>query len=272
MNYRHIYHAGNFADVVKHILLIGAIERLHHKDKPMAVIDAFAGCGLYETADERAALTGEFGSGAQAFSTAVPAHPLLRRYMALMNKAGFPGRYPGSPWIVASLLRTQDSAVFNELHPEDYQTLKRSLPQAKGRIAVHRRDAYEVIRAHIPPPEKRGLVLIDPPFEKKDEFHLLQSEMAVWFKKWPTGSYIIWYPVKAHLPVNALKDAARATGFKNVWVLEFLIHPRFQPETLNGCGLLCLNTPYQLPETADALMPELIRILGRGRYEADYLT
>lgn len=273
MNYRHIYHAGNFADVIKHLLLVGAVDYLLQKDKGMMVLDAFSGCGIYQTDDERAAKTGEFDKGAALLKTLGQSQdPLLSRYMALLKQAGFPAQYPGSPWLIAKMLRDQDRGVFNELHPEDYRVLRRNILGMSDNVTVHKRDAYEVIRGHIPPAERRGLVLIDPPFEKKDEFELLQHEIPVWFNKWPTGSYVIWYPIKSHLPVNALKETAKQSGFKNVWVAELLIHPRFQRETFNGCGLLCLNTPFPIPDMMSKAMPAIIKALGTGSYETEYLV
>lgn len=270
MNYRHIYHAGNFADVIKHVALCLCLDRLKEKEKGFFVLDAHGGCGLYDLRSEQAQKTKEYEAGIARLFQAEKIPEDLAVYLDLVRQDFARHKYPGSPLIAARLLRPQDRMIANELHPEDVKTLRQTLGPRKN-VQVTMQDAYECIRAHAPPEERRGLVLIDPPFEEKDEFETLCAQMKEWKKRWETGTYVIWYPIKAHLPVGELHDAAAKMGWNEAWVCEFLLAPREQPETLNGCGLLILNTPYQVPEKFKALSPFLEQALG-GRMEITALS
>lgn len=269
MNYRHIYHAGNFADVFKHVVMLLAVRHLQQKDKGLMLLDAFAGIGLYDLSREEAQKTEEYKGGIEAFMAGNVSNADLRDYRDLIAPFWAQRRYPGSPLCLASLRRAQDRVVANELHPKDGATLRSSLAGYE-QTRVTTLDAYECIRAHIPPAERRGLVLIDPPFEKKDEFDLLTQQMQEWKKRWATGCYMIWYPIKAGPAVSALHNAAYDLGLNRTWVSEILLHPRQQEGTFNGCGLLVMNTPFQLPERVRALSGELSALLG-GRISDQYL-
>lgn len=270
MNYRHFYHAGNFADVFKHLIMVLATDYLQQKDKGLMLLDSFAGCGIYDLSAPEAQKTGEYAEGIGQIMSIGSLNADLRRYQDLIEPYWLKHTYPGSPLLLAKLLRPQDRIIANELHPEDYESLRLALGRF-NHTRLTKMDAYECIRANIPPQERRGLVLIDPPFEKKNEFELLIHQMQEWKKRWSTGCYMIWYPIKAHLPVTALHDAARELGLNRTWVADFLIHDRDQPDTFNGCGVLMMNTPYQLPEKISTLTPELCSLLG-GRMETTYLT
>lgn len=256
MNYRHIYHAGNFADVMKHLGVVLILDRLRGKEAPFFALDAHGGCGFYDLSSEQAQKTGEWQAGIGRFADddAMPAD--FRLYYDLVKRDLAVKAYPGSPTLIARLLRAQDRLVASELHPEDVETLRRNLAMHKG-VRVQHQDAYECIRSQMPPKEKRGLVLIDPPFEKTDEFETLCRQMEEWKKRFANGIYVIWYPVKAHLPVGGLKEAARALGLPRTWVCETLLHPRGQEGVLNGCGVIVFNAPYMMPERMAALLPYL---------------
>lgn len=256
MNYRHIYHAGNFADVIKHIVLALCIDYLKKKDAPFCVIDAHGGCGLYDLSSEQAQKTGEWISGIGMLDDVDNAPPDLALYLDVVQKDRAQGRYPGSPMIAGRLIRAGDRLIANELHPEDNKTLRMVMGPKKN-VRVTHLDAYECIRAHLPPAERRGLVLIDPPFEEKDEFERLTRQMQAWKKRWPTGIYLVWYPMKAHLPVQKLKDSAASLGLPDTWAIDFLKYPASQPETFNGSGLILFNAPYGIPERIAALLPLL---------------
>ena len=267
MNYRHIYHAGNFADVFKHILVLMMVDYLQEKEKGLFLLDAFAGLGLYDLNSVEARKTEEFLAGVSKIMEQERINPDLRLYQNAVAPYWNYKQYPGSPLLLAEKLRYQDRLLANELHPEDVCELEcvlATFPAAR----VTKVDAYESIRAHIPPSERRGLVLVDPPFEKKDEFDLLVRQMKEWKKRWETGCYVIWYPIKSHLAVDALHLAARDLGIKRTWVAEFLLRERSAPESLNGCGVLVFNTPFQIPERLAALAPELVSALGYGRIES----
>ncbi len=260
MNYRHIYHAGNFADVFKHVMTVMAVEYLQQKDKGLFLMDAFAGCGLYNLGANEAQRTLEYEDGLARLMAADLQNPDLRRYRDLAAPRWNQNACPGSPLLLAELLRPQDRLLANELHPEDGQTLEMTLGRF-GNVQVAHLDAYECIRANIPPEERRGLVLVDPPFEKKNEFELLARQVHQWKKRWETGCFMVWYPVKAHLQVDDFLDVAIDAGFKRTWIAECLIRDRAAEGTFNGCGMLVLNTPFQLPERMAALAPELEAIL-----------
>ncbi len=271
MNYRHIYHAGNFADVLKHIVLVLCLDYLEKKEGALCLIDAHGGAGLYALNSEEAAKTREWekGIGCLAGRADAPADLLL--YLALLNGDLEAGRYPGSPLLLARRLRSQDRLIAAELHEPTFKALEAVLMPYENARAMHT-DAYECVRAQIPPKERRGLVLIDPPFELKDEFQTLARQMREWKKRWATGVYLVWYPIKAHLPVAKLKAAAQALGLRRTWCAEALILPRDRPESLNGCGVIVFNAPYTVPERVDALLPYLKETMGLQEAQSAWLA
>jgi 23S rRNA (adenine2030-N6)-methyltransferase len=270
VNYRHIYHAGNFADVVKHIVLALALDYLQRKEGGLCVIDAHAGAGLYDLGSEEAEKTGEWERGVGCLMDAVDAPADLELYLGLIRDDLRAGRYPGSPLLAARLLRPQDRLIANELHGPAFEALGAALaPFANARATSM--DAYEALRANLPPKERRGLVLIDPPFEQKNEFETLMSQMRQWKKRWATGVFLLWYPIKAHLPVAALREAAQSLGLPRTWAVEALIRPREQANTLNGCGVIVFNAPYSIPERVEALFPYLGRAMSLHEISAAWL-
>src|ERR1700730_3178620 len=253
MNYRHAYHAGNFADVVKHIVLVLCLDYLQKKDGPLCIIDAHGGAGLYDLGSEAAAKTGEWERGIGRLIERDRVTGDRKLYFDLIGGDLSEGRYPGSPLLISRLLRPQDRLIAAELHGETFETL-RSVLSPYNNARTMQMDAYECIRAHVPPKERRGLILVDSPFEQKDEFEALARQMQAWKKRWATGVYLLWYPIKAHLPVGSLKAAARDLSLPRTWWVETLISPRNQAETLNGCGLIVFNAPYSVPERIETLL------------------
>lgn len=256
MNYRHSYHAGNFADALKHIVLVMCLEYLQKKDAALCVIDTHAGAGLYDLKAEEATKTGEWERGVGLLRAGIDAPDDLQLYLNLIRGDLAHGRYPGSPLMISRMLRPHDRLIANELH-EQTASLLRALFESAPNVGTMQIDAYECVRAHVPPVQKRGLVLIDPPFEQKNEFDTLARQMREWKKRWPTGVYVVWYPIKAHLAVDALKDAAHALALPRTWFVEALVCPRKQPLSFNGCGLLLFNTPYTIPERMQRILPFL---------------
>lgn len=254
MNYRHAYHAGNFADVLKHIVLTLCLDYLQRKDTPLCLIDTHAGAGLYDLNSIEAAKTGEWQRGIGRLNGIAGAPADLRFYLDRVHADLAVGAYPGSPLLIVRRLRAQDRLIAAELHGGTFAALEQ-LMQGYPQVRAVQMDAYECARAHLPPKERRGLVLIDPPFEQKTEFDTLARQFREWKKRWPNGVYLVWYPIKAHLPVEALKEAARAAAFPRTWFVETLVSPRAQAETLNGCGLTLFNAPYSIPERVEALLP-----------------
>ncbi len=256
MNYRHAFHAGNFAEVLKHVALVLSLDYMHMKDGALSLIDAHGGAGLYDLDAEEAAKTGEWQRGIGCLASRADAPADLRLYVDCVRGDLAERRYPGSPLIMARKLRAQDRLTAAELHEPTLAALEPVLLPYKAARCLHM-DAYDCIRAHIPPKERRGLVLIDPPFELKDEFQTLARQMRQWKKRWATGVYLVWYPIKAHLPVAGLQEAARELGLRRTWFVEALTLPRDRPESLNGCGLILFNAPFSVPERIEALLPHL---------------
>lgn len=266
MNYRHAYHAGNFADVVKHAVLALAIERLKVKDAPFCVIDTHAGVGRYDLSAPAANKTGEYKTGigrllAQDPDT-LPSE--LRPYLAAvkaLNGGGGLRWYPGSPRLVRSLLRRQDRLVAIELHAEDAATLA-ALFERDPQVKVQQMDGYGGLKALLPPRERRGLVLIDPPFEERDEFERLVQGLRQAYRRWATGHYVIWYPIKDRVPVAAFHDALKAMGIARILAVELLLRAADDAERLNGCGLVLVNPPWPIEDKLRKLMPALATLLG----------
>lgn len=271
MNYRHIYHAGNFADVMKHLALVLVLDYMKKKDAPFCVVDAHGGCGLYDLQSEQAQKTDEWEDGIGRFAQAPSLPDDFAAYYDLVRDDLARGNYPGSPLIASRLLRPQDRLVANELHPEDLITLKGNLPR-HGNVHVTHMDAYQCIRAQMPPMEKRGVVLIDPPFEKKDEFETLIRQMGEWKKRFPSGVYMLWYPIKAHLMVEEMKEAAAELGIRRTWCAETLKFPKDRRDCFNGCGLVIWNAPYQIPERIEAVLPFLKEKMGLHACETQWLV
>lgn len=270
MNYRHIYHAGNFADVMKHLALCLVLDHMKKKDAPFCVIDAHGGIGLYDLHSEQAQKTREWEAGIGKFDLG-SADGDFSLYAETIAKDLSHKHYPGSPLIAARMLRSQDKLVANELHPEDVETLKTNLRGYQNARVTHL-DAYECIRANIPPKEKRGVVLIDPPFEKTDEFETLSRQMEEWKKRFATGVFLLWYPIKANSGVDRMKQAASSLGLPRTWCVETMLYPRNQPLTFNGSGLILFNAPYQVPERMEALLPLLKARMRLTETLATWLT
>jgi 23S rRNA (adenine2030-N6)-methyltransferase len=272
MNYRHIYHAGNFADVMKHLALVLVLDYLKKKDTGFCVVDAHGGIGLYDLQSVQAGKTMEWESGIGRFTDLLENAPEdFALYAAKVLPLFERSLYPGSPLLSAESLRPQDRLIANELHPDDVEDLKDNLYDYKNARVTHS-DAYECIRANIPPEEKRGLVLIDPPFEKTDEFQTLIKQMTQWKKRFANGIFMIWYPIKSHLAVDDLKQAAKDLDMKRTWCFETLAYPRNQEGTFNGSGLIIMNTPYMIPERIEALFPLLKDKMGLFAVEQSWLT
>jgi 23S rRNA (adenine2030-N6)-methyltransferase len=255
VNYRHIYHAGNFADVMKHALLIPLIRLMQRKDKPFLLLDTHAGIGSYDVLSEQAEKTGEWRDGIGRIFDNPP--EALADYVALVRELGL---YPGSPAIAAHLLRPADRLMACELHPEDAATLRRNMRGTNA--AVHERDGYEALNAFLPPPEKRALILIDPPFERTDEFATLAATLTAAWKKFPSGVFVVWYPIKHRAPVRAFFESLKHSPIRDVIALEFLRRPDTNPNALNGCGLLVINPPFGLEAEAAPILAACAAALG----------
>ncbi len=264
MNYRHAYHAGNFADVVKHAVLALLLGHLRKKPTPFCVIDTHAGIGCYDLTAEAAAKTGEFQHGIGRLLETGPLPALLDDYLAAV-KAVNPGWpelrfYPGSPWISRSQLRPTDRLTLVELHPEDATALKREFAGDR-QVSVRAEDGYQALKALLPPKERRGLVLIDPPFEADDEFQRMAKGLGHALQRWPTGLYGLWYPIKGRAPVQRFLGELATMG-RPCLAAELHLFPDDRPDRLNGCGMVLLNPPWKLDVALAALLPVLGQRLG----------
>jgi len=258
VNYRHAYHAGNFADCVKHAVLVWLLGAMARKEKPFLVLDTHAGIGRYDLGSEEAARTGEWQDGIEKLLQDQPV--VLRPYVEVVETLGL---YPGSPAITQAMLRDLDRLVCCELHPADYAELRRNFGR-DGRVAVHLRDGYEALGAFLPPPARRGLILIDPPFEAHDEFETLAKALQTAHARFATGVFMAWYPIKHRAPVRAFHDTMRASGMRDVVAAEFCLREPLDAARLNGCGLLVVNPPWRFEEDVGPILTALLERLGTG--------
>jgi 23S rRNA (adenine2030-N6)-methyltransferase len=265
MNYRHAFHAGNFADVVKHVALIAILLHLRKKESPFAVIDSHAGQGLYDLASDEARRTGEAQNGIEKLR-GLNGPDALTCYLALVEEGGTHGAsaaagatikrtYPGSPLIAAKLLRPQDRLVAIEKHPADAAALKRALAPFK-KARAEEGDGYARLAALLPPPERRGLVLIDPPFEAADEFETAAKAARDGFRRFATGIFLLWYPVKSLGSAGAFCDEVLAGGASRALTIQTAIAA--EEGKLSRAGLLVLNPPYGF----DAGMREILGLIA----------
>jgi 23S rRNA (adenine2030-N6)-methyltransferase len=274
MNYRHAFHAGGFADVIKHIVLVRIVTYLQEKPAAIRVIDSHAGAGLYDLTSEEARRGGEWLTGIARVMQARFSEttlPLMTPYLDIV-RAFNPGRdlkaYPGSPLIARALLRPQDRLTACEVEPKARKRLIDAL-RRDTQARVVDLDGWLALPAFVPPKERRGLVLIDPPFEQKDEFERLAAGFTQAFVKWPTGSYVLWYPVKSRRATDTLaRHVAQVVGSGpspgKTLRLEFSVAPQAADATLAAAGLLIVNPPWTLLGELKAILPELEKPLGQG--------
>ena len=262
MNYRHAFHAGNFADCFKHALLAWCVRAMQRKPKPALFLDTHAGIGRYDLAGTEARRTGEFLAGIARLAENPPAP--LADYVALATALG-PHAYPGSPEILCMLARADDRVALAELHPEDAATLRRLY---RGRAQVHARDGYEALGALLPPPEKRALVLVDPPFESPDEFDRLAQALHVADQKFRPATVLAWYPIKDRAAPRAFHETLREAGLRDLLAAELLLREPTDAARLNGCGMVLKNPPFGFEAAATPMLDALLARLGHAEPDA----
>jgi 23S rRNA (adenine2030-N6)-methyltransferase len=256
VNYRHAFHAGNFADCVKHAVLVWLLVALQRKPAPLFVLDTHAAVGRYDLDAGPAARTGEWRSGiARLLEDPSPA---LADYVGLVRSIG---PYPGSPAIARAMLRPDDRMACCELHPEDVTTLRCHFAGDR-QVAVHHRDAWEALGALLPPKQRRGLVLIDPPFEDPQEFAILARGLATGWQRFRTGVFAAWYPIKQRAPVRQFLTDLRQTGIRDMVTAELWLREPVDPARLNGCGVLVVNPPYRFEQEVPAILAAMLARLG----------
>jgi 23S rRNA (adenine2030-N6)-methyltransferase len=258
VNYRHAFHAGNFGDCVKHAVLVWLLRALQRKPAPLCVLDTHAGVGRYDLNTGPAARTEEWRSGIGRLLDKPP--PLLADYAGLVQSLGI---YPGSPAIARGLLRPDDRLICCELHPEDAASLRRRFA-GDPQVAVHHRDAWETLGALLPPQQRRGLVLIDPPFEDRQEFVTLAHGLTTGWQRFRTGVFAAWYPIKQRAPVRQYFADMQQIGVRDIVIAELCLREPVDPARLNGCGMLVVNPPYRFEQEVPAILTALLGRLGDG--------
>jgi 23S rRNA (adenine2030-N6)-methyltransferase len=269
VNYRHAFHAGNFADVFKHVFLTRILLYLARKDTGFRVIDTHAGEGAYDLCSDEAVRGGEWRDGIGRFAdlgdVGASARELLKPYLEIvgpLDGGGRPARYPGSPRIIQALMRPQDRATFCELHPDAFAALRAKFGR-DARVASLNLDGYMGLKAGVPPKERRGLVLIDPPFEHTDELDVAWTALRAAHAKWPTGTYALWYPVKEPSAIANLVRQIAQSGVRRVLRLELAVDEIAAGGKLARTGLILINPPHLLEDEAAILLPALAQKLAR---------
>jgi 23S rRNA (adenine2030-N6)-methyltransferase len=280
VNYRHAFHAGGFADVFKHAVLCRILHYLRAKPAAFRVIDTHAGAGLYDLAGPEASRGGEWHDGIErlmAAQLAAPVAALLAPYLEVIGALNERGRlktYPGSPALARAWLRPQDRLIACEIEPQAAAALRQNL-RGDTRIKTLEIDGWTALGAYVPPKERRGLVLVDPPFEQDSDFFRLARGLTAAHRKWATGIYALWYPIKGRSEPDALAKSLRRLGIAKMLCAELIVAPLSDPTRLNGCGLILLNPPWTLESELSVLLPALAGILGRdgkGGFKLDRLT
>jgi len=268
VNYRHAFHAGSFADVVKHAVLCRLLHYLREKPAAFRVIDTHAGAGIYDLTGSEASRGGEWHNGIERLLAAqVPeqAGALLAPYLEVIGALNERGRlklYPGSPAITRAWLRPQDRLIACELEPKAAAALAGHL-RGYTRIKTLEIDGWTSLSGYVPPPERRGLVLVDPPFEQDSDFLRLSQGLATAHRKWATGIYALWYPIKGRSEPDALAKSLRRLGVPKILRAELTVSALSDPGRLNGCGLILVNPPWTLEGELSTLLPALAVVLGR---------
>jgi 23S rRNA (adenine2030-N6)-methyltransferase len=276
MNYQHIYHAGNFADVAKHVGLLYCLGALQRKDAAFFVLDSHAGRGFYDLQAPEAVKSGEAERGVQRLIVnSWDAESLSSYFAAIRARRGKRlARYPGSPALIAAGLRAQDRALFVELVPAEARAAERQI-ESPGRIRTAIDDGYAALKAFLPPEERRGLVLIDPPYESLDELKLMLKAFAEAYRRWPSGIYLMWYPIRSATQRNTVHARFESLGIPKILFADLAIHPDDAGLGLAGSGLMVVNPPYGTDEylrRAYGAIHQAIAAAGAGYVEVARLT
>ncbi|MBS0534938.1 MAG: 23S rRNA (adenine(2030)-N(6))-methyltransferase RlmJ [Proteobacteria bacterium] len=285
MNYRHAFHAGNVADVFKHAVICRILSYLTEKPTAFRVIDTHAGAGLYDLSSAEAQRGGEWQGGIGRLMAALAAGEVPERASALLkpyldvigalNERGSVKVYPGSPALTRAFLRADDRLIACEVEAKAGAQLERHL-RNDGRIKVVSVDGWSAMTAYVPPPERRGLVLVDPPYEEEADFHRLSHGLCAAHRKWATGIYALWYPIKGRGEADALAKRIRKLDIPKILRAELLVSPVKDQTRLNGSGLILVNPPWTLEGDLQALLPVLAQLLARepgaGSIRVDWLA
>ena len=271
MKYRHSYHAGNFADTMKHLVLLELLHALLRKPGKFVFIETHAGRGEYPIVRREMRATAEYRAGiGRLLVNRERLDGPIRDYVELVLRLGGSPqsgrlqRYPGSPLLAAALLRPTDRAVLLELEPGERRALERALESHRN-VGVRGEDGYAALRGLLPPPERRGLVLIDPPYEQQaSEFERVHAALLDSHRRWASGIYAVWYPIKERAPVARFHARLADSGVRRILYAELSLFAEDSRVALNGSGVLIINPPWKLDSSLRALLPALQRALGGG--------
>lgn len=268
LSYRHSYHAGNHADVFKHIIMLLIIEKLKEKDKPFVFIDTHSGAGLYDLTSEQAMKRSEYETGIGRLLQTKEQFPELCDYFELISLLN-PGhrliRYPGSPRIAAHLLHKRDRLILMEFHNSEIEHLRKNM-RGDNRICIHHRDGFEGLVAVLPPEPARGLVLIDPAYEVKEDYKRVVSCMQEAYRRWSTGIYTIWYPIlSTHRDKSSsMLQQLGQCDFKNLLIAELSVGEQRQDFGMHGSGMAIINAPWQLDQQLESILRKLYKVLAQN--------
>ncbi len=263
LSYRHEFHAGNYADVFKHLCQSLVLQQLTRKPKPLTYLDSHSAAGRYNLASDMAQKTAEFVGGVDALLRASLHSTQAQGYLALVESLREQNQYPGSPAVAANLLRAEDRLVLMELHNTEINNLRDNMG-GDPRVAIHHRDGFEGLLAVTPPTPARGLALIDPPYERTEEYQQVVKTLKALHQRWPVGVIALWYPLlakkrnKAPAMIEAIAKNQPSSLYRaEIWV-------KSQPDELGmyGCGMAFINLPWQVDVQIESLMPELVQALG----------
>lgn len=275
LSYRHAFHAGNFADVLKHLVQVEILTYMHKKDKPFVYIDTHAGAGIYSLDSASAQKTAEHVTGISALRSVD--WPELKNYLSvvkeLSQKDGQQNLYPGSPAIAQEFLREYDKAVLFELHPNDFLRLDELMSNDR-RIRVNKSDGFQGLLASVPPLIKRGLILIDPSYEIKSDYEEVVDVLAAAHRRFAIGTYALWYPVVDRERIDKLENDLKATGIKNIQQFELGLKEDSTGHGMTSAGMIVINPPYTLKATLDSVLPKISKHLagGRGVWRSEVLV
>ncbi|WP_373099106.1 MULTISPECIES: 23S rRNA (adenine(2030)-N(6))-methyltransferase RlmJ [Pasteurellaceae] len=278
LSYRHSFHAGNHADVLKHLVLMLIIESLQQKEKGFYYLDTHAGVGRYRLFGEEAEKTGEFAEGIGRLWERQDLPQAVARYVQQVKKINYGGKalryYAGSPLIAASLLRPQDRALLTELHPSDYPLLRNNFKQFDN-VTTKRDNGFQQLKATLPPKERRGLVLIDPPYELKADYDLVVQAVIEGYKRFATGVYALWYPVVLRQQTKRMIKNLQASGIRKILQLELAVRPDSDQHGMTASGMIVVNPPWTLEAQMKTVLPYLARVLvpeGTGSWSLQWIT
>jgi len=278
LSYRHSFHAGNHADVLKHIVLMLIIENLQLKEKGFYYLDTHAGVGRYRLFGDEAEKTAEFEEGIARLWERDDLPPEVKRYVDQIKRLNYGGKalryYAGSPLIAAQLLRPQDRALLTELHPSDFPLLRNNFKEYAN-VVTKRDDGFQQLKATLPPKERRGLVLIDPPYELKEDYDLVVQAVEEGYKRFATGVYAVWYPVVLRQQTKRIVRGLERSGIRKILQIELAVRPDSDQRGMTASGMIVINPPWQLETQMKSILPYLTEVLvpaGTGKWSLNWIT